>query len=681
MRGASPWAWWNACLTPIPKMALRPLSHFATPSAPGLGILTEGSRATTRDEPPTRYFWDRLFVAACLWLLGCGVAPAALASEEELGLTRLAIEIVGGPLVLTHHLTQDPPTIRIDVQAPHVTTSLEPDVTLDQGMVRRLGAVFSASPTGRRTLTQLTVTLREPASYRVVTQPHQVLIDIDTRIALLSEFRTGAGFTVRSFDAKAALLHRLKAMEQVLQQVAPPFVAIPPTPRPVVVMHPSPRRTPQAPAPLVARERPEDAPAQWWPWLIIAGMIAAVAGFVWRRRAAWAPARTSGLTAGGAIASGTVVERCFLNLLQRQGHRIVRSQPIAEVGRVWVLQRDGVPYGMTCLGQRGVIERDAIERVASAFRAEGLPTGRIVGLGPFSEPARMLARSQGLLLMTLDDVLDVAAVELGHAAATPDVELLSHQLAASQQHLRRLQEELAHAATMAAQTAQQAHTQAERSWEETTQVIQELKRRNEQLESQLAQVHGEHEQLKRHWENSEWFLGEERAKRTALERRLEELSHPLSPDAAQEASAHPEGDSWNGVDRRRWPRRALRPETGGIGAPVEVVVSAIPTDREEVAGFASNISEGGVCVEWPGDRQIPDTVPLRLFLPACRRPIEATGRCVWRRHAPDRQRQCVGVAFDALSPDDRREIAALVGEPGRGQTPEGVRSRNPSSPS
>jgi hypothetical protein len=388
--------------------------------------------------------------------------------------------------------------------------------------------------------------------------------------------------------------------------------------------------------------------------------MAAVAGLAWRRRAALASAWTPAGDAGGATASGTVVERCFLNLLQRQGHRIVRSQPAAEVGRVWVLQRDGVPYGMVCLGERGVIERDAIERVASVFRAEGLPTGRIVGLGPFSEPARMLARSHGLLLMTLDDVLDVAAVELGHAAATPEVERLSHQLAASQQDLRRLQEELAHAATMATQTAQQAHAQAERSWEETTQVIHELKRRKEQLESQLSQLHGEHEQLKRHWENSEWFLGEERAKQAELERRLDELLHPSSPDALQEASPRPRSDPWNGADRRRWPRRELRQAP----APVEVVVSAIPTDREEVAGFASNISEGGVCVEWPGDRRIPDTVPLRLFLPACRRPIEATGRCVWKRHTPDQHRQLVGVAFDTLSSDDRQQIAALVSEPG-----------------
>ena len=34
-----------------PPLATEPLSHFATPSAHGLGILAEGSRATTRDGP------------------------------------------------------------------------------------------------------------------------------------------------------------------------------------------------------------------------------------------------------------------------------------------------------------------------------------------------------------------------------------------------------------------------------------------------------------------------------------------------------------------------------------------------------------------------------------------------------------------------------------------------------
>ena len=232
----------------------------------------------------------------CRWMgrLGWLVVWPALtlwAAREDLGLTRLTIEVSGGSPDVTEHLAPDPPTIIVEVHSPGATTPLESGVTFDSGIVRALRAtcVPAAKGHGPCAVQQLAVELRQPESYRVMAQPHGVLIEIDTPPSLLPDFATGAGFTIRGFDADAALLSRLTAMDQVLQEIAPPVVPIPPMPRPMIVLQPVPFHVSAAamPSPAGAPPVPDDFS---WGWAVLAGVGAAAAGIlVWlfsRERAA-----------------------------------------------------------------------------------------------------------------------------------------------------------------------------------------------------------------------------------------------------------------------------------------------------------------------------------------------------------------------------------------------------------
>ncbi|MBI3320261.1 MAG: AMIN domain-containing protein, partial [Candidatus Omnitrophica bacterium] len=255
--------------------------------------------------------------------VGASAYPTTdVAAGRQVGITRVAIVVSGGPVAYTDQFRQDPPAIVIEFRSRNVIAALEPAVVVNSGIIKEIQSDYY--PKDRRALKRLTLTLAQPTAYTIAQQTNRIVVDIETPLSVLpGTMSVGQGVTVLGIEARDTLIQRLKVMEGALQQAGPPTIPVASTPKPVVVTKPV-----DIPQPVV---QPASAPIPasrkgrggfgYGLLLGIGGTLMAVTG--WRRRkkgVVVAVEPSVGLAPIPPIAQGTVVlEQLILKAMQRQG--------------------------------------------------------------------------------------------------------------------------------------------------------------------------------------------------------------------------------------------------------------------------------------------------------------------------------------------------------------------------
>jgi predicted nucleic acid-binding Zn-ribbon protein len=357
---------------------------------------------------------------------------------------------------------------------------------VNSGLIKEIQSDYY--PPGRRALKSLTLMLAQPAAYSIAQQANQIVVNIETPPGLLPGRMAIGGLTILGMEARETLISRLNAMGAALQHAAPPVTAKSAQPKPVVITKPV-----QIPQPVIQPE--PQAPVSrkahggfWYGLLFgIGGTEIAVTG--WRRRRKPVLIRESS-QAGAAGVSGmlqaaSVLEHLVLKAMQCQGHTVVGSKAIADLGTLWIVQKDDQRQGLVCLGDGGFLERKVLEPFCKSLQQESLRSGTVYALGAFTAPAQAFAKENQIHLISREEVLKLMEVELKGPVLTPDAEQVSQQLVKSQSELDQTQ----------------AKIQA--------------------LEQELSAQ-------KKKWEEAEWYLGEERTKKQTLEQQVAELTKQLA---------------------------------------------------------------------------------------------------------------------------------------------------------
>lgn len=427
----------------------------------------------------------------------------AHAAEESKDLTRVAIAISGGPVAYTDQLRENPPAIVIEFRSRNVRAQLEPLVAVNSGLIKEIQSDYY--PPGRRALKSLTLTLIQPAAYTIAQQANQIVVDIETPASVLpGRMAVGRGVTVLGIEAKETLIQRLKVMEGALRQAGPTTSPVASMPKPVVVTKPV-----EIPQPIV---QPTPAPTPvsrkgrggfWYGLLVgIAGSLIGLAGWRrWRRKAVVSPRGPAEVVPMAQSAS--VYEQLILKAAQRQGQKLISSKAIEGLGAIWIVEKDGARHGVLCLTNGEFFERKVLEQFLDALKQETLPSGTVMALGAFTAPAQAFAKECGIALVAREEVLRMINAELKGPVLEPEA-------AAG---LARLEGELAQARERIGHLEQELSTHAEFKGKVKT-----------ELEAWEKEV----ETLKKKSLESEWYLGEERAKRQALEQQVAELTKQLA---------------------------------------------------------------------------------------------------------------------------------------------------------
>ena len=611
--------------------------------------------------------------------------PAPSAARQA-GITRVTIAISGGPVAYTDQLRENPPAIVIEFRSRNVRAQLEPLVAVNSGLIKEIQSDYY-SP-GRRALKSLTLTLAQPAAYSIAQQANQIVVNIETPPGLLPGRMAIGGLTILGMEARETLISRLNAMGAALQQAAPPVTAKSAQPKPVVITKPV-----QIPQPVIQPE--PQAPVSrkahggfWYGLLFgIGGTAIAVTG--WRRRRKPVLIRESS-QAGAAGVSGmlqaaSVLEHLVLKAMQRQGHTVVGSKAIADLGTLWIVQKDDQRQGLVCLGDGGFLERKVLEPFCEALQQESLRAGTVYALGAFTAPAQAFAKENQIHLISREEVLKGMEVELKGPVLTPDAEQLSQQLVTSRSELDQT-----HATIQA--LAQELSAQ-KKKWEEAEWYLGDERTKKQALEQQVAELTKqlaakdevyaklvqEADQLKAKSAEIDQRLAGEQEKRTQLETQIGQLEQlkvqsstvagkaqviQESTKAAKEvikAVAEEEPKTTQevsqGKERRQWPLVDLASQKGK-----GVLVRATSNDGEPMNGDARNLSAGGLCVELPSGERLADEFELKLFLPDRTKPIEAIGKLMWKGRGSRRRMGQLGIAFSAVNAPDQEAISQFVEE-------------------
>ena len=653
-----------------------------------------------------------LFVVAGLGVLAVGGWPGAplLAAEDSkdlpatpivrmtggaqaAGITRVAIAVSGGPVAYTDQSRQDPPAIVIEFRSRNVIAALESSMVINAGIIKEIQSDYY--PKDRRALKSLTLTLVQPAAYTIAQQTNQIVVDIDTPASVLpGRMAVGQGVTVLGIEAKETLIQRLKVMEGALQRAGPQATQVVSTPKPVVVTTPV-----EIPKPVFQPE-PKGEPVSkggrggFGPGLLlgIGGTLIAVVGWRRRRKAAVAPGESAELV---SIAQGTsVYEQLILKAMQRQGHTVVGSKAIADLGTLWIVQKDDQRQGLVCLGDGGFLERKVLEPFCKALQQESLRSGTVYALGAFTAPAQAFAKENQIHLISREEVLKLMEVELKGPVLTPDVEQLSQQLVKSQSELDQTHAKI--------QALEQELSAQKKKWEEAEWYLGEERTKKQALEQQVAELTKqlaakdelyaklvqEADQLKAKSAEVDQRLAAEQEKRAQLETQIAKLGQQLKAQAAtvadlpaalaaragkvqliQESTEAAKEtikavtaeepkvtqEVLQGQEHRKWPRLDLSRHKGK-----GVLVRATSNDGEPMNGDARNLSTGGLCMELPSGEQLADEFELKLFLPDRTKPIEAIGKLMWKGRGSRRRMGQLGIAFSAVNAADQETITRFV---------------------
>lgn len=636
--------------------------------------------------------------ASCL-VVGGGSFAQALAAEDSKDITRVAIAVSGGPVAYSDQFRQDPPAIVIEFHSRNVIAGLEPVVAVQSGIVSDIRSDYYPGLFGRRALKSLTLGLVEPASYTITQQAGQIVIDIDTPQSLWpGRMSVGTGMTVLGLEANATILERLKVMGDALQQAVPQKIEVIAKPQPAAVTKPV-----EIPKPVFQPE-PKGEPVSkggrggFWPGVLlgIAGTLIAVIGRGRRRKAVVSPRGPAEVVPMAQGAS--VYEQLILKAVQRQGQKLISSKAIEGLGAIWIVEKEGARHGVLCLIDGEFFERKVLEQFLDALKQETLPSGTVMALGAFTAPAQAFAKEGGIALVAREEVLRMINAELKGPVLEPEAAAglarLEGELAQAQERIKHLEQELS--------------THAEFKGK---------------VKAELEAWEREAETLKKKLQESEWYLGEERAKKQALEQQVaqltqqqvakDELYAKLAQEADQLKAKSAEVDQLLTAEQEKRTQleaqiaqleeqlkvqaaavaeksakeqliqepAVVTKEEVAVGAteiPQErrkwprldlsrhkgkgVLVRATSNDGEPMNGDARNISAGGLCVELSSGEALADEFELKLFLPDCTKPIEAIGKIVWKGRGSRRRIERMGLAFSAINAPDQEAIKQFVEE-------------------
>ena len=639
-----------------------------------------------------------LVVGLSLATVGGWSGVRAYAAEESKDITRVAIAISGGPVAYTDQFRDNPPAIVIEFRSRNVKAQLEPLVAVNSGLIKEIQSDYY--PPGRRALKSLTLTLAQPAAYSIAQQANQIVVNIETPPGLLPGRMAIGGLTILGMEARETLISRLKAMGDALQQAAPPVTAKSAQPKPVVITKPV-----QIPQPVIQPE--PQAPVSrkahggfWYGLLFgIGGTAIAVTG--WRRRRKPVLIRESS-QAGAAGVSGmlqaaSVLEHLVLKAIQRQGHTVVGSKAIADLGTLWVVQKDDQRQGLVCLGDGGFLERKVLEPLCEALQQESLRSGTVYALGAFTAPAQAFAKEKEINLIPREEVLKMINVELQGPVVEPEAAALLQKRAELEGELVQVQGRIK---ALEQEIAGQKKQWEESQWclgEERTkkgtleQQVAELTRELAQKNELTAKLSQELDQLKAKSAEVDQRLAAEQEKRAQLETQIGQLEEqlkvqastiadlPAATHAAQAGKAQLIQESTEAVketitavaaeepkapleasqdkERRQWPRLDLSRHKGK-----GVLVRATSDTDEPINGDARNLSAGGLCVELSSGEALADEFELKLFLPDRTKPIEAIGKRIWKGRGSRRRLEQLGIIFSGVKASDQAAISRFVEE-------------------
>ena len=112
------------------------------------------------------------------------------------------------------------------------------------------------------------------------------------------------------------------------------------------------------------------------------------------------------------------------------------------------------------------------------------------------------------------------------------------------------------------------------------------------------------------------------------------------------------------AERRRWPRVNCEASKQGVLLRLETTAS----EDAVLNTFARDLSPGGLSFEVEKNLHLPDSLPLKLFLPHAHPPLDCRSRVAWQEANGHMTR--AGVAFSQLSEEQQHTLETFLGEVG-----------------
>jgi len=663
--------------------------------------------------------WLLLAAAAGCWL---GLVPHAAAAEttDPVAMTKTLILLSldsSTPLTVRSTFHESPPTVTLEFPDQQVTGSLPEYSAMGEGAVQAVTAKYAdrVGSRAQRVLQSLHIALRAPYAYRVRSEPGRVVVEIhhpDSIKSAAMEVSLRGGVVIAGAHQVG---ERFRAMQDALQRASPSTSSqtAPGTLQPqpaggtsdqrhtllarsgsvlTIRQEPS-QQTPSSAGTL--RARPSRGRAASPLALLLLVMGAGAWGlFRWR---ATARGRERSAAASRPPAGLTLIDEMVWRAFAQQGYGLVieieRTQPLG--GIVRIIQKEGIPSALWCLGYGAVVEKQTVEQLTRMMREAKVEQGMLVAAGSFTVPAQRVAKAHRILLIGREQLAELLSEGARSEYVTGQLEQQRQRLdelqatlcqyASELDALRRqrneaswhLGEERANSASVEAQlnevqqqlrqyqTELQQWTQdaatLRKQWEESQWFLGEAQARGRYLDAQLVALQAIARQAQRgdqERDEAQWYLGEERSKCSALEAEVTKLQ------AALETSAQRERELERTLQQlrqavgtlERYGERRLNGRVKIPGAVAEIF-NGEQTALAEAA--IRDLSYTGIGLAT--DQELPrgSALRIRFSIPGCD-PIDSPVHLVWQRQDAEGSPYHSGYAFSDASAQRQAQIAQLI---------------------
>ena len=667
-----------------------------------------------------RWFAAVISAAGVLW----HASPAAAAeTADPVAMTKTLILLSVDsrtPLTVRSSFHESPPTVTLEFPEQQVIGSLPEHSTMGEGAVQAVTARYAdrVGPRAQRALQSIQIALRAPYAHHVRSEPGRIVVEIDHPSSVKSAaMEVNVGGVV--IAGAPQLSERFRAMQEALQRAAPgsPVSSVRGALQTggmgdqqtllarsgnVLTIRQEPSQTPapsknalaSSPSAGTRNTRSARGTRATFALFLLVGGAAAWGMFRWRaiarsrRRSAALPRQPAGLTLIDDMVWGAFAQQGYGLVIEIQ-----RTQPPGGVVRI--LQKEGVPSALWCVGYGAVVEQQTVEQFVRIMREAKVEQGMLVAAGSFTVPAQRVAKARRILLIGREQLAEL----LSEGARG---EYVNGQLAQQRQRLDELQatlcqyaseldalrrqrneaswyfgEERAKSASLEAQlneAQQQLHqyqTELQRwtqeaatlrkQWEESQWFLGEAQARGRYLDAQLAALHAVAQQAQRsdqERQEAQWYLGEERVKYRALEAEVAQLQTAL------EASAQRERELEHALQQLRQAVETLA-HSGErrLNDRVKIpgVIAEIYNGEQTALAEATirDVSCSGIGLETAQELPEASSLRIRLSIPGCDA-IDSPVRLVWQRQRAEGSLYHSGCTFADESAQRLAQIAQLI---------------------
>jgi hypothetical protein len=403
---------------------------------------------------------------------------------------------------------------------------------------------------------------------------------------------------------------------------------------------------------------------------------------------------------GVRLPSGVVlIDQLVWQAFERQGYQLLQTKELAEppFGTLRVIVKGDEKTALLFVGHGPFFEKQTVERFIRAVRSVNVEQGILVAAGAFTVPAQRIAKEYHVMLVGREQLIELLSAGAWGERVTKQLEesrsrleeanATLHQYASELEILRRQRNE----ASWYLGEERAKHTKLETQ-------LAEIQQRLERYEAEIRRWEQEASTLRKQWEEGQWYLGEaqahvhhleaqlgdvlqERARRVdTAEHERDETQHDLGEELAKrqalEAQLAELQRQLEGLTVRE--RNLLNALTevkadhalqahGERRAQTRARVSDVLVDLHNgkegmvFSGSSRDVSSTGVGLETDQELPVIPSMRIRLHVPG-HEPIESKAQLMWQRAEGQPHRYQSGFQLLDVSESARILIEQLVGE-------------------